>query len=110
MLSLGWSEIALTVIIIVIIVGPKEIPNFLRQMGKLSKSLKKASREFKKSLDDLAEEKDLSIIKKSISNLENTKDDFNPSKIFKDEINSIKETVEFTDKEISEINSKIKKD
>ena len=47
MFSFGWSEIALTVIIIVIIVGPKEIPNLLKQIGSFSKSIKKISRELK---------------------------------------------------------------
>ena len=51
MFSFGWSEIALTLVIIIIVVGPKEIPNLLRQIGSLSKSFKKISREFKKSLN-----------------------------------------------------------
>ena len=50
MFSFGWSEIALTIIIVVIVVGPKEIPNLLRQLGSFSKSIKKISREFKSSL------------------------------------------------------------
>ena len=67
MFSFGWSEIALTVIIIVIVVGPKEIPNLLKQIGSFSKSIKKISREFKKSLNDIAEESDLKEVKDSIS-------------------------------------------
>ena len=45
MFSFGWSEIALTLIVVVIVVGPKEIPNLLRQIGSFSKSIKKISRE-----------------------------------------------------------------
>ena len=44
MFSFGWSEIALTIVIIVIVIGPKEIPNLLRQLGSFSKSIKKISR------------------------------------------------------------------
>ena len=51
MLSFGWSEIALVVVVVVIVVGPKELPNLLRQLGAFSKSLKKASRQFKNSLN-----------------------------------------------------------
>ena len=43
MFSFGWSEIALTVIVVIIVVGPKEIPNLLKQIGSFSKSLKKNS-------------------------------------------------------------------
>ena len=71
MFSFGWSEIALTVIIIVIVVGPKEIPNLLKQIGSFSKSIKKISREFKKSLNDIAEESDLKDVKDSISEIKN---------------------------------------
>ncbi len=110
MLSFGWSEIALVVIVIVIVVGPKEIPNLLRQLGTVSKALKKASRQFKSSLNELAEEGDLKDVKKSISELQDLKKDLDPTKEFQKEINIIKDTATFTDKEISEINSKIKKD
>ena len=69
MLSFGWSEIALTIVIIVIIVGPKEIPNLLRQLGSFSKSIKKISREFKSSLNEIADEGDLKSVKDSINNI-----------------------------------------
>ena len=110
MLSFGWSEIALVVVVVVIVVGPKELPNLLRQLGTFSKSLKKASRQFKNSLNELSEEGDLKDIKKSFSEFKNIKNDLDPTKNIKEELSSIKETVIFTDKEISNINNKIKKD
>ena len=108
MFSFGWSEIALTVIVVIIVVGPKEIPNLLKQIGSFSKSLKKISRDFKNSLNELAEESDLKDVKKSISDLKNIKKDLDPTVDFKNEINSIKDTVGSLDKEIKEINSKEK--
>ena len=108
MLSFGWSEIALTVIIVIIVVGPKEIPNLLRQIGSFSKSLKKITREFKSSLNELAEENDLKDVKKSISDLKNIKKDLDPTVDFNKEINSIKETVGTLNKDIMENNSKEK--
>ena len=110
MFSFGWSEIALVVIIIVIVVGPKEIPNLLKQLGSFSKSLKKVSREFKKSLNDLAEETDLKDVTKSLSDIKDLKGNLDIKKELAEEITTIKDTVSFTDKEISEINEKIKKD
>ena len=110
MLSFGWSEIALIIVVVIIVVGPKEIPNLLKQLGVFTKSLKKVTREFKKSLNDLAEEGDLKDIKKSFSDIKNLKDDFNIKENLDNEINSIKDTVAFTDKEMSKINDKILKD
>ena len=110
MLSFGWSEIALVVVVVVIVVGPKELPNLLRQLGVFSKSLKKASRQFKNSLNELSEEGDLKDIKKSFSDFKDIKNNLDPTKNIKEELSSIKETEIFTDKEISNINNKIKKD
>ena len=110
MLSFGWSEIALIAIIVVIVVGPKELPNLIKNLGNFSKSLKKASRQFKRSLNELSEEGDLKDIKKSISEFKDIKNNLDPTKNIKEELSTIKETVIFTDKEISKINNKIKND
>lgn len=109
MLSFGLSEIALVVVVVVIVIGPKEIPNLLRQLGSFSKALKKASRQFKNSLNDLAEETDLKDIKDSINTITDVKNTLDPTKELKNEINSIKDTVTFTDNEIKDINTKVLK-
>ena len=110
MFSFGWSEILLTVVVVIIVIGPAEIPNLLKQLGNFSKSLKIITRDFKKSLNDLAEDGDINNIKKSLSDIKALKNDFNIKDKVNKEINSIKDTVAFTDKEISEINDKILKD
>ena len=103
MFSFGWSEIVLTIIIVVIIVGPKEIPNLLKQIGAFSKSIKKISREFKKSLNDLAEESELKDIKDSISDIKNIKDDIDPTNEIKKEISSFKDSAKVFEKEIEDM-------
>jgi sec-independent protein translocase protein TatB len=110
MFSFGWSEILLTVVVVIIVIGPAEIPNLLKQLGIFSKSLKIITRDFKKSLNELAEDGDINNIKKSLSDIKSLKNDFNIKNKMNKEINSIKDTVTFTDKEISEINDKILKD
>ena len=105
MFSFGWSEIALTAIIIIIVVGPKEIPNLLKQVGSFSKSIKKISREFKKSLNDIAEENDLKDFKDQISEIKNIKEDLDPTQDIKNELSSIKDTANVFEKEIKDISS-----
>lgn len=107
MFSFGWSEIALVAVIVVVVVGPKEIPNLLKQLGHFSKSLKKISREFKKSLSDIAEDADIADVKKSINNITDLKKDLDPTNEIKKEITSIKDTLS---SDISDINTKLKKD
>jgi len=105
MFSFGWSEIALTAIIVIIVVGPKEIPNLLKQIGSFSKSIKKISREFKKSLNDIAEESDLKNVKDQISEIKNIKENLDPTQDIKNELSSIKDTANVFEKEIKDINS-----
>ena len=105
MLSFGWSEIILTLVVIIIVVGPKEIPNLLRQLGSFSKSIKKITREFKKSLNDIAEESDLKEVKKSISEIKNIKKDLDPTKEINKELDSIKDTASVFEKEIKDLSS-----
>ena len=105
MFSFGWSEIALTVVIIVIVVGPKEIPNLLRQLGSFSKSIKKISRDFKTSLNEITEEGDLKSVKDSIKDINNIKKDLDPTEDIKKELSSVKDTVSVFENEIKNLKS-----
>tara|TARA_B100000029_G_scaffold495962_1_gene561611 strand:- start:5423 stop:5761 length:339 start_codon:yes stop_codon:yes gene_type:complete len=105
MFSFGWSEIALTVVIIIIVVGPKEIPNLLKQIGSFTKSIKKISREFKNSLNDIAEQSDFKDVKKSITEVQEIKNDLDPTNELKKEFDTIKDTTKIFEKEIKDINT-----
>ena len=104
MFSFGWGEILLILIVVIIVVGPQDIPKFLRQIGNLSKSIKKISREFKSSLNQIAEESDLKDVKNSITNITDIKEELDIKSNLKNEINTIKETVSSVEKEITDIN------
>ena len=43
MLSLGWSEITIVLVIVILLVGPKELPTLLKQFGYLSKKSRRMS-------------------------------------------------------------------
>ena len=104
MFSFGWGEILLVFVVVIIVVGPKDIPKFLRQIGNLSKSIKKISREFKSSLNQIAEESDLKDVKNSITDITDIKQELNIKNNLKNEINTIKETVTSVEKDITDIN------
>ena len=44
MLTFGWGEILLVVGIIVVVIGPKDLPKLIKQFSTFAKSLKKLSR------------------------------------------------------------------
>ena len=104
MFSFGWGEILLILIVVIIVVGPKDIPKFLRQIGNLSKSIKKISREFKSSLNQIAEETDLKDVKNSITEVTNLNKELDIKSSLKNEIKTIKETISSVEEDVSNIN------
>ena len=109
MFSFGWSELALTAVIIIIVVGPKEIPNLLRQVGSFTKSIKKITREFKSSLNELANDSELNKVKESLTDIKEIKDDLDPTNEIKNQVDSIKKTANVFEKEITDLNNLDKK-
>ena len=104
MFSFGWGEILLILVVVIIVVGPKDIPKFLRQIGNLSKSIKKISREFKSSLNQIAEETDLKDVKNSITEITNLNKELDIKSNLKNEIKTIKETISSVEEDVSKIN------
>ena len=103
MFTFGWGEILLLVGVIIVVVGPKDLPKLIKQFSSFSKSIKKLSREFKTSLNDIADHDDFKEVKTSINEVNKIKDDLNIKDQFKDEIKSIKETTDIIDKEVKDI-------
>ena len=71
MFSFGWGEIFLVGIIVIIVIGPKDLPKFIKQIGLLAKNIRKISSDFKSSINEIAEE---SEIKELASGLDLTVD------------------------------------
>ena len=110
MLSFGWTEILLVFIVVIIFIGPKELPNVIKQLTTFTKSIKKVSREFKSSLNEIADQEEFKEINKSIMEVKDLKEDFDIKKNLENEINSIKETSTLVEKDIDEINKKKSQD
>ena len=113
MLTFGWGEILLVTVVIIVVVGPKDLPKLIKQLSSFTKSLKKLSREFKYSLNEIADHEDFKDVKSSLNEVNKIKDDIDLKGKFKSEIKSLKETSTIIDKEVkdlqnleNEINSK----
>ena len=104
MFTFGWGEIFLVVIIVVVVIGPKDLPKFIKQIGFLAKNIKKISSDFKTSINEIAEESEIKELAKSVKEVKKIKDGINIKKNFQNEINVVKDTVKSAEKEISDIN------
>ena len=103
MLSFGWGEILLVLVVVIVVVGPKDLPKLIKQFSTFTKSLKKLSREFKYSLNEFAEQEEFKEINKTIMEAKNIKDDFNIKDKFKSEVKSLKETTDIIEKEVNDL-------
>ena len=66
MFSLGWMEISIILIITIIIVGPKEIPTVIKFIKSLTSNLRKLSKEFNSTVDEITHIQEVKDIKKEI--------------------------------------------
>jgi sec-independent protein translocase protein TatB len=103
MFTFGWGEILLVFVVVIVVVGPKDLPKLIKQFSTFAKSIKKLSREFKSSLNEISDQEEFKEINKTIMEAKNIKDDLNIKNKFKSEVNSLKETSEIIDKEVKDI-------
>jgi sec-independent protein translocase protein TatB len=66
MFDLGWSEMAVIMLVALIVIGPKDLPKVARTIGQWTGKARALARDFQRSLDDMAREAELDEIKKSI--------------------------------------------
>ena len=73
MFDIGWSELLIIAVATLIVVGPKDLPVFLRTIGKYVGVLKRQASEFRTQFDDALRETEFEQLK---SDVESIKSDF----------------------------------
>ncbi len=66
MLDIGWQEMAIVGGLLLIVIGPKDLPKVLRTVGIWSGKARKMARDFQKALDEYAKDADLDGVKKVV--------------------------------------------
>ena len=59
MLDIGWSEMAVIVLVAVVVIGPKDLPGTIRAIGAWLKKARQMSREFQTGFDEMLREADI---------------------------------------------------
>src|SRR3954464_12243196 len=72
MFDIGWSEMALIVMVALVVIGPKDLPRVARSVGKWTAKARGMAREFQRSLEDMAREAELQDIKAEMEKLSRT--------------------------------------
>jgi sec-independent protein translocase protein TatB len=66
MFDIGWSEMAVILLVALIVIGPKDLPRVARTMGQWVGKGRAMAREFQRALEDMAREAELDKVKSEI--------------------------------------------
>ncbi len=66
MFDLGWFEIAVVGALLLVVVGPKDLPRVLRTVGVWTGKARRMARDFQKALDQYAKEAEIDDVKKAV--------------------------------------------
>ena len=104
MIDLGWSEILIIAIVLIVVVGPKDLPAMLRTFAKSAKKMRGMAGDFRKQFDDALSEAELDEFKKTIADVKS----LNPKQAIKDAFDplidagdSVKRDIEKTSRSIA---------
>ena len=64
MFDIGWGEMLVIAIVVIVVVGPKELPGMLRSFGKTASKLRVMANDFRKQFDEALKEAELDDLKK----------------------------------------------
>ena len=81
----GWSELLVIAIVLIVIVGPKDLPKMLRTFGKTTSSLRKMAGDFRRQFDDALKEAELDDVRQIASDLKG----LDPRRQIKDTLNPL---------------------
>lgn len=63
MFDIGWSELLIIAIVMIVVVGPKDLPKMLRAFGKATARMRATANEFKQQFDEALKEAELEDVK-----------------------------------------------
>ncbi|OYR18992.1 Sec-independent protein translocase protein TatB [Brucella thiophenivorans] len=63
MLDIGWSELLIIAIVMIVVVGPKDLPKMLRAFGKATSRMRSTANEFRNQFNEALKEAELEDVK-----------------------------------------------
>lgn len=86
---IGWVELLVLAVIALLVIGPRDLPMFLRAAGRMGRTVKGMAGEVRESIDELADEAELTELRKQVTPAR----DLNPARKIRTEIDKAKSDV-----------------
>ncbi|WP_077961351.1 Sec-independent protein translocase protein TatB [Ensifer adhaerens] len=87
MLDIGWTELVVIAIVLIVVVGPKDLPPMLRAFGRMTAKMRGMASDFRQQFDEALREADLEEVRKTISDAQS----LNPANALRDAINPLRQ-------------------
>ena len=102
MLDIGGWEFLVVAFILLMVVGPKELPNMLRGFTRAMRRIRSLASEFTRGMEDLASDRELGDLKSTIADvksgdLDRIADKIDPGGELKESVSGIKSNAGFDD-------------
>ena len=88
MFNIGWQEILIISVVVILILGPKELPNALNFVLNISRKIQILAREFLSETENIMTKEDIRKVKQTIKDIkfdDNLIKEFNENEEVKDE-------------------------
>lgn len=69
MFDFGWSELMVIAIVMIVVVGPKDLPKMLRTVGRMTAKMRGMANDFQRQFNEALKEAELEDVKKSVDSL-----------------------------------------
>lgn len=69
MFDIGWTEMLVIAVVMIVVVGPKDLPKMLRTFGKTTAKLRAMAGDFQRQFNEALKEAELDDVKKSVDEL-----------------------------------------
>ncbi|EJN05911.1 Sec-independent protein translocase protein TatB [Phyllobacterium sp. YR531] len=101
MFDVGWSEILVIAVVLIVVVGPKDLPKMLRAFGKATSKFRATAGEFRKQFDEALKEAELDDVRGIINDAKSLDPRNDIRKVF-DPVRTIGEEIRSTLKDATE--------
>lgn len=73
MIDIGWQELMAIAVILIVVVGPKDLPAVLRGIGRTVRKVRGMADEFKKGVDEFIRESELKELQDGVEKVKDIK-------------------------------------
>lgn len=85
MFDIGWTEMLVIAVVMIVVVGPKDLPKMLRTFGKMTTKMRSMAGDFQRQFNEAMREAELDDVKKSIDELRS----LNPANEIRKQLNPL---------------------